>query len=109
MVPEGGVRATGSVIYVRSQTSQEPQTSRETLAFKSGCVVLYTGQVQIMIPPLCVLIHTVMMALGGRRLIALPSAAKMKKKKKSKFSLGNQYCKTYRARRLGRYSGEVVT
>lgn len=44
-------------------------------SFKSGGVVLYTGQVQVVIPSLCVLIHTVMLTLSGWRLIALPSAA----------------------------------
>lgn len=43
--------------------------------FKSGSVVLYTSQVQVVIPPFCILIHTVMLTLSGRHLIALPSAA----------------------------------
>ncbi len=50
--------------------------NKKTLAFKSRGVVLYTGQVQVVIPPFCVLIHTVMLTLSGRRLVALPSAAK---------------------------------
>lgn len=44
-------------------------------SFKSGGVVLDTSQVQVVIPPLCVLVHTVMLALSSRRLIALPFAA----------------------------------
>lgn len=43
-------------------------------SFKSGGVVFYSCQVQVVIPPLCVLIHTVMLTLSGRRLVALPSA-----------------------------------
>lgn len=49
------------------------------LAFKSGGVVLDTSQVQVMVPPLCVLIHAVVTALGDGRLAALPSAAKIRK------------------------------
>lgn len=43
-------------------------------SFKSGGVVLYTSQVQVVIPSFCVLIHTVMLTLSGWRLIALPFA-----------------------------------
>lgn len=42
---------------------------------KSGGVVLYTSQVQVVIPPLCVFIHTVMLTLSGWCLIVLPFAA----------------------------------
>lgn len=48
----------------------------KSLTFKSGGVILYTSQVQVVIPSLCVLIHTVMLPLRGGNLIALPSAAK---------------------------------
>lgn len=48
----------------------------KTLTIKSGGVVLDTSQVQVVIPSLRVLIHTVMLTLAGRRLIALPFAAK---------------------------------
>lgn len=43
--------------------------------FKSGSVVLNPSQVQVVIPPLCILIHTVMLTLSGWHLIALTSAA----------------------------------
>lgn len=43
-------------------------------SFKSGGVVLYTSQVQVVIPSLCVLIHTVMLTLCWRSLIALAFA-----------------------------------
>lgn len=43
-------------------------------SFKSGGIVLNASEVQVVIPPLCVLVHTVMLTLCGRRLIALPFA-----------------------------------
>lgn len=47
--------------------------TEKTFTFKSGGVVLYTSQVKVVIPPLCVLIHTVMLTLSGWWLITLPS------------------------------------
>lgn len=48
----------------------------KALTFKSGGVVLDTSQVQVVIPPLCVLVHAVMLTLRGRRWLgALPLAA----------------------------------
>lgn len=58
------------------------------LAFKSGGVVLDTSQVQVMVPPLCVLIHAVVLPLGGGRLGTLTSAAEINNKTKQRKTLG---------------------
>lgn len=47
-----------------------------TPTFKPRGVILYPGQVQVVIPPLRVLIHTVMLTLRVCRLGALPSTAR---------------------------------
>lgn len=49
------------------------------LTFKSGGVVLYASQIQVVIPPFCVLIHTIMLAFSGWGLVALDPAASNKK------------------------------
>lgn len=74
-------------------TAQHPHTQLSTyhckitvnltqLTIKSGGVVLYTSQVQVVIPPLCVFIHTVMLTLSGWCLIVLPFAAINEKQKR---------------------------
>ena len=41
------------------------------LTFKAGCVVLYPGQVQVVVPSLCVLINTVVLAIRRQGLQTL--------------------------------------
>jgi len=53
------------------------------LTFKSGRVVLYTGQVQVVIPSLCVLINTVVLALRGRDFCTLLHSDWTKQKHKT--------------------------
>lgn len=67
-----------SIWQVRNY-KQFVKENTNTLTIKSGGVVLYTSQVQVVIPPLCVLIHTVMLTLSGWRLIAVPFAARQSK------------------------------
>lgn len=54
-----------------------PLEEEQTLTFESGGVVLYPSEVQVVIPPLCVLIHAVMLTLCSWNFITLPSAAEI--------------------------------
>lgn len=75
-----GVRGNTAIVQLLIFQQRGVSGDIKVLAFKSGGVVLNTRQVQVMVPPLCVLIHAVVMPLGGRRLITLPSAAKTHQK-----------------------------